>query len=39
MLSRWNFVDNLNQWFLTFTSAPNPYVVFQAFVKPQFCPI
>jgi len=27
------------QWFLTFTNTPNPYVVFQGFVEPQFCPI
>jgi len=30
---------SLDQWFLTFTNTPNPYVVFQAFVEPHFCPI
>jgi len=29
----------LNQWFLTFTNTLNPYMVFQAFVEPHFCPI
>jgi len=29
----------LSQWFLTFTNTPNPYVVFQTFVEPHFCPI
>jgi len=29
----------LNQWFLNFTNAWNPYVVFQAFIEPHFCPI
>jgi len=26
----------LKQWFLIYTSMPNPYVVFQAFVEPHF---
>jgi len=29
----------LDQWFLIFTNTANPYVVFQAFVKPHFCPL
>jgi len=44
--TRTSFVDlptkevcALEQWFLTFTNPSNPYVVFQAFVEPHFCPI
>jgi len=29
----------LKQWFLIITNTPNPYVVFQDFVEPNFCPI
>jgi len=31
-----NRAKTLNQWFLTFTNTPNPYVVFQAFVDTHF---
>jgi len=30
------FTVLLQQWFLTFANMPNPYVVFQVFVKPHF---
>jgi len=34
-----NLFDILKQWFLTFTDTLNPYVVFQPYVEPHFCPI
>jgi len=32
-------IKPLEQWFLTFTNTPNPYVVFQALVEPHCCQI
>ena len=31
--------ERIEQWFLTFTNTPNPYVVFQAYVESRFSPI
>jgi len=29
-------IDYLDQWFLTFTNTPNPYVILKACFEPQF---